>query len=340
MSAAHDEKWVLDYWRNKNEAAICTLVPESWTYHNKPEHEMMELAAEVISSWDTSDPTLPPCLDPNFGTFTMALPWGGEVVEQEDSYDYIKPVSDSIDEILDIVPSDNPHLERAIRVYRAVCERTGRRDIRFMSPDHQGVLSTAAMIMDQSALFMAMMTEPEKVHRFLDRVCAANLSFIRGLIEGAGRLDGNFWPPIWLPHSVGIMVVEDMMPLMSGPLYKEFGLPYLKRYADEFGGVFFHCCGRWTQHMQNLAEADLNLLGFEYHHPFVSLEDIQAHFDDAVVVPMLGIVDEQSYPDYRTFARHLIAMRKDGVRLWFASSVERGLRPEEMLSLTESPGSG
>jgi uroporphyrinogen-III decarboxylase len=263
----------------------------------------------------------------------MALPWGGEVVEQENSYPYIKPVSDDIDRILGIVPGENPHCMRAVQAYRAVCEQTGRTDIRFMSPDHQGVLSTAAMIMDQSALFMAMLTDPDRVHRLLQRVSEANISFIKGLIEGAGRLDGNFWPSMWLPHTVGITVIEDMMPLLSTNLYKEFGLPYLRRYSDEFGGVFIHCCGCWTHHMRLLAESDINILGFEYLHPHVTFDDIQAHFGDIVVVPTLSAVGDHGYPNYQSFARDLLAKRKDSVRLWFASSTGRGLRPEELNAL-------
>jgi len=311
------------YWMDKKDPCIRTVVRNACGYHLKSEPEMAAIAAEVIRSWDESGATLPPCYEPNLGTFTMALPWGGKVVAAQDSYSHIEPASRDIDEILDIHPAENPHADMAVRVYKAICEKTGRTDIRFMTPDHQGTLSTAAMVMDQTDLFVAMHTMPDKVHQLLDRICESNIAFVQRLINETGRVDGNFWPQIWVPHSIGIVVVEDMMPLMSADLYKEFGIPYLERYSDAFGGVFFHCCGEWRHHMSNLAESDVNLLGFEYHHPHTTFDDIQDHFDDVVVVPFINWAsDHAGYEDVESFRNDLIAKRRDGIRLWFADCEE------------------
>jgi len=117
-----------------------------------------------------------------------------------------------------------------------------------MTPDFQGVLNTASMIMDQTAFLTDIALAPNKVHKFLDCVYETNVEFFRQLLEKTGRIDGCFWPPVWLPADIGIMVIEDMMPFLSAESYKEFGIPYLKRLSDEFGGVFFHCCGKCSSY--------------------------------------------------------------------------------------------
>ena len=315
---------------------MVTIVPSPVEYHRKPETECVKIASEIIRSWEKSGSTLLACFEPNFGTFTMALPWGGKIIGGGDTYQHIQAVSDNIDEILDIELSDNPHIERAVRTYRDVCENTGNNNIRFMTPDFQGVLNTAAMIMDQSALMMAMITAPDKVHQFLDKVYDANITFFKQLLSSIGHIDGNFWPPIWLPHTVGVMVIEDMMPMLSPDLYKEFGLPYLKRFSDEFGGVFFHICGRWSHHMKNLAESGINILGFEYHHPHATLDQINEYFDDVVVVPFLDGYIDTEYPDVLSFTKALLAKRKKSISLWFAGYDDLNWPVEEIQALIES----
>jgi len=183
---------------------------------------------------------------------------------------------------------------------------------------------------------MAMITDPDKVHKFLDRVYDANIAFFRQLLRGTGRIDGNFWPPIWLPHTIGIMTIEDMMPMLSPDMYKEFGLPYLKRFADEFGGVFFHICGRWEQHMKNLAESGINILGFEYHHPHATFDQIMEYFDDVLVVPILDGYIQTEYQDMLSFAKDLLAKRKKGICLWFAGYDDLNWPVKEMRSMIDA----
>ena len=41
----------------------------------------------------------------------------------------------------------------------------------------------------------------------------------------------------------GISVSDDETILLSPGLFEEFGLPYLNRISDAFGGLYYHCCG-------------------------------------------------------------------------------------------------
>ena len=165
---------------------------------------------------------------------------------------------------------------------------------------------------------VAMYEQPDKVHRFLDTVCDSNIRYMRTLLEKAGRVDGNIWPYVWLPHRLGVMLTADMMPLLSPELYKEFGLPPLKRLSDEFGGLFIHCCGQWARHAANLAESGVKIRGIEFHHPFTALEEIQDYFPDTVLVPYLANFVETAYADWASFVEAMLKVRRPRTRLCFA----------------------
>ncbi len=76
----------------------------------------------------------------------------------------------------------------------------------------------------------------------------------RAMMLGMGPLCGMGWPYNWLPDDLGVVFTEDLMPLLSPELYREFGVPYLKRLADTFGGAFIHCCGEFEQHLPALVD--------------------------------------------------------------------------------------
>jgi len=118
------------YWKGEGKPCMATIVPSPVCYHRQPDAESIRIASEVINSREKSACGLPPCFEANFGTFTMALPWGGKVIGKEGCYHHIEAVSDNIDEVLAVRPGVNPHLERAVKIYKSVCSQTGRADIR------------------------------------------------------------------------------------------------------------------------------------------------------------------------------------------------------------------
>ena len=163
-----------------------------------------------------------------------------------------------------------------------------------------------------------MMEEPDKVHAFLDRVCATNLQFMRELRLEIGRADGNIWPYLWLPGRFGVGITEDMMPLLGVDAYREFGIPYLRRIADEFNGVFIHCCGEWARHAPTLASSGILIRGMEFHHPFTRFEDIREPLRGTVFVPYFAGFKSSEFPDYPSYLRSLFAIRRPGDRIAIA----------------------
>lgn len=204
---------ITDFWRKRNLPVALTCIPEP-TYRQKTPEQMVAGATEAIGNWEASGSNLPPVFMPDFGTVTMAKPWGGRVVKTDDGQIFIHPVSTDIEAVLDIEPRRNPDIDLAVDLYNEVCRRTGRSDIRFVTPDFQGVLGTAGQVMKEEELLIAMYTHPAKVHAFLDLVCRRSIEFIEEFKRRIGHIDGGIWPYIWLPDEIGVVITEDMMPLL------------------------------------------------------------------------------------------------------------------------------
>jgi len=308
---------IYDFWNKREPKVVYSYVPEP-TYRQKDPPQMQRQAAEIIANWDASGANCPPVFMPDFGTVTTAKPFGGKVVRSSDGAQiFIEPAAETIDQALAIEPTPNPDVDQAVRIYRELCWMTRRHDIRFVTPDFQGPLNTAAQIVKQDEFLIALYTEPKKVHAFLDRVTDTLIEFIRRL-QSQLRMDGGCWPYIWLPREFGVVITEDLMPLLSPELYAEFGVPYLKRISDTFGGVFVHSCGQWTHNAKVLAESGIHLLGLDFCYPYATIETIQDTLPGLVLQPGFEFYKAVEYPDFPSYVEGMIAKRRGDTCLWFA----------------------
>ena len=329
---------IRDFWRTRQPTCVYTYVPEP-IYRQKPPEEMVRLAVDIIGNWEATGANCPPVFIPDFGTVTLAKPWGGQVVTTSDGQIFIEPVSDNIDAVLDIAPGPNPDVELAVQLYREIVRQTGRQDIRFVAPDFQGSLGTAVQIMEQAAFLMAMHTEPEKVHRLLDLVTTRNIQFMKD-VQARLHVDGGAWPYIWLPQEVGIVVTEDLMPLLSPATYREFGLPCLRRLSGEFGGLFLHSCGQWTHQAPVLAESGLPLLGIDFCYPYAKLEQIQVTLPGLVLQPGFEFFKTSEHADFPAFIDAMIRERRGDTVLWPAMNSNPLWKFDEVRRVLDRHGIG
>jgi len=301
-----------NYW-SPDGPEVILLISHEPSYRQLPLAEIGQAAATHAREWMSlygHGVNLPPAFFADFGTITMAKPWGGRVEISSEGRPFIHPAAQSLEEALEIEPVENPDLAESLALFETVRE----------APDFQGVLNTAALVLDQEALLSGMIEEPELVHRFLDRVCEVNLKFMTRLQAAAGRTDGNIWPYIWLPAQFGVGITEDMMPLLGVDAYREFGVPYLKRIANAFNGVFIHCCGEWARHAPTLAGSGITIRGVEFHHPFTRFDDLRHTLPGAVVVPFYAAFKSNEFPDQPAFVRDLLTRREKGQRLAIATT--------------------
>ena len=269
-----------------------------------------------------------PSLFADFGTISVARYWGGRVVPPKaGAMIYIEPAAQSVAEALELTPRpvDDPDMDaaRALRLFDQVGRELGTDALWLRTPDMQGVLNTAGLIVNQEELLMAMYDEPDAVHRLLDRVCDFLIEFARYLCaQSDDRVCGNIWPYTFMPGEFGVSLTEDLMPLLPPDLYREFGIPYLKRIDEALGGLHIHCCGAWGRHAQALAEAGLTMRAVECHYPATPITDLAALPAGTVLVPYLIDHKQNDFASLTDYWRWLLDNAPATTRFWFAAPTD------------------
>jgi len=317
------------YWRGERTGPILSVVAEP-TYRQMLDLEQPNLdavadAAVACIRADTAsgEAFVVPTVYADFGTISTARLYGGKVLPPRDgSKIHIEPAIHQPEELagLRACAFEASDFQLAIDLYHRVCDRLESRDVFLRTPDFQGPMNTLALVMDQQELLIAMYTEPAAVHAALEAVTTTLIDYHRRLRRelGGGKVIGSIWPYTILPEAMGASLTQDMMPLLSPDLYREFEIPCLRRIAEAFGGLQIHCCGRYGQHLSALKASGLPIRGLEFHHPFTPFADIHAVFgDDIVYVPYL-FGECKDYPDYVAFAAELLKQGTPKTRFWFA----------------------
>ena len=274
-----------------------------------------------------------PSIFPDFGTVSVPRHWGGAVTYAADSGNpYIQPVAQTVAEALAVRPrpvhDSGMDAARAVRLYQALGA-----DAWFRTPDMQGTLNTAGMVVQQEELLMGMVSEPELVRTFLDQVSDFILELWQWQRRECGdRLCGNIWPYTFFPADLGISLTEDLMPLLSPALYAEFGIPVLQKINRVAGGLQIHCCGEWGRHAPALAAAGLRLRAIEFHFPFTKIEELAPLADGTVFVPYIALDKQTRFRSLVEYWRWLLNETDDRHRFWFASCEDT---PEQREFVTE-----
>jgi len=211
---------------------------------------------------------LVPALCPTLGVIAVPSAFGAEVVWWENDFPAVRPlIGDRPGKVRELARPrlTDGELGRILDYTRVFLERTaGRMPIRL--GDIQGPLDNAALIFGHTAFLEALITSPREVHRLLDMITDLMIEFAaaqRGIVRAAGAefVPSAFQP--WLPDGRGISVANDVAVMLSPGLHDEFGVPYLNRLSDAFGGVYIPSCGDWT-HLFASLEKVRGLRGLEF----------------------------------------------------------------------------
>jgi len=265
-----------------------------------------------------------PAFFADFGTVSTAKHWGGTPrFDSTGGNIFIDPVARTLDEALAIepLPVDHPAMDgpRAMRLYRALCNRLETDSIWLRTPDLQGPLNTAGLVLNQEELLIAMYTDPGRVHEFLAKVTDLLIRYARYFNEQSGhRVCGFIWPYTFFPCDLGVSLTEDLMPLLPAELYAEFGVPCLRRLAGAFGRVHIHCCGDWGRHAKALKESGVPVAAVEFHYPFTRIEELQCLAGETVFIPYISLSKQDRFKSQGEYYRHLLDSTDDSHRYWFA----------------------
>ena len=260
-----------------------------------------------------------PAFSPDFGTISTAKYWGGSYgFDSTGGNIFIRPVQDHLDHLdaLNPLPVDDPSMDayKAIEIYHALSDMLQTDHLWLRTSDMQGVLNTAGLIVNQEELWMAMLSEPEKVTPFLDKVTEFLIRYAMYFrSQSNNKVCGNIWPYSALPSSIGWSITEDMMPLMSADLYRDFGLPYLRRISEAMGQLLVHCCGQYARHVPNIISSGIEFAGFEHHESFTSLESLRQLWGKTVLIPVSGAGFNHS----AEYFEYCLSNTPSDTRFWF-----------------------
>ncbi|GAG99342.1 unnamed protein product, partial [marine sediment metagenome] len=135
------------------------------------------------------------------------------------------------------------------RVYKRVFDTLSffEKETGFQIPvgatDPQGPLDVASLIWNNNDFLTACILNKKEVHHLLNIITEAFIEFYTMQYE---ILKNPAFPVHSFPlidSNDGISVSDDETILLSPGLFEEFGLPYLNRISDAFGGLYYHCCG-------------------------------------------------------------------------------------------------
>ncbi len=317
---------IKSFWDGEGRVMF-SLNTSEYNYRQNFDHdEICRLAPLNIAAVDKMPGCNMPCFFPDFGTVSTAKYWGGKTFfPHDDSHDiFIEPVAKSVDEAMNITPKavDAPDMDAAIAInmYKQVSAAMKTDKLWLRTPDFQGTLNTASLIMDQEEMMMAMYTEPEKLHQLLDQICNFLIDYFNYLKRESGnRVCGNIWPYTFFPSDLGASFTEDFMPLISAAEYKEFGLPYVERMSEAFGAVHIHCCGDWGRHAENLYNSKAKIKAAEFHYPCTRIEEIEILNENTVFIPYI-ILDHQDNKEFSStieYYDHLLTNSSPQTRFWF-----------------------
>ncbi|MDW7657152.1 MAG: uroporphyrinogen decarboxylase family protein [Bacillota bacterium] len=319
------KKFLRDVWSGKEKTVYSAFRSEpAYRQLDDPVEMAHKAARNILLNAEVPGFNIPRILA-DFSTVSMPAYWGGERYKPVGGCVGIRPVIENAADVGKARPTDatGGDVKKAVRLWRTVSKelQTNRLPCSFI--DIQGPLNTAAMLWKQDEFMMAMIYEPVTVHMLLEQVTEQLIRIIKAMIAEIGLMSGPLWPYIWLPTDIGVGIIEDYMPLISPKLYREFSIPYVQRISEAFGGVFIHCCGTYEHQLDNLAHSQINILGMEFHYPYVKPETIfQAFGSSTVIVPMLGPHGRAEFPDQADYILFLKRRRLSETRLWFLLSPE------------------
>lgn len=323
---AQNLETVRRFWQG-NGRFLISLFPTQNDYRQK--YDLSEMLLNTPSHLENMA-RLPginlPSIWYDWGTVSNASHWGGEI--QFDSLGkniFIQPAAQTVDQALALTPRpvDDPDMDahHALQFYKTILQQLKTSHLWMRTADMQGPLNTAGQIVNQEEFYVAMMNEPAKVHALLEKVTQFLIDLFHYYqSETNGQLCGSIWPYTFYPIDLGISFTEDLMPLLSKKMYREFGIPCLKQLEEAFGALHIHCCGSYGHHVDTLAKANLNISALEFFYPMTTLEMLAPLADHVVLVPNILLVKQDRFTSVTEYYRHLIKTSPANYRFWFACS--------------------
>ncbi len=175
----------------------------------------------------------------------------------------------------------------------------------------RGPLNVAGFLMTIPEFFVAVKTEPERIHRLLDKTTELVIRWLEAQAEAAGEIGG-------------ILVLDDICGFFSEEEYLEFAHPRLKRIFDHFSVPvkMFHndnFGNRYTT-FPHIADLGVNLFNYSYQ---AELGEAAALLGPKVAIlgslPPLDLLTRGTPKEIAEAVGALLASRPEGCRLMLSA---------------------
>jgi len=151
-----------------------------------------------------------------------------------------------------------PFVLNRLRLNRHRIEGMGHK-IRFSVS--RGPLNIAAHIMGTTEFLMAMLTDPDRIHKMLVLITDFLVEWHDLQKKTIDSIDG-------------ILILDDLIGFIDPDQFREFGLPYLKTlYNRKVSVKFLHNDAQWQSSAEFLPEAGINLFNMAFD---ASLNELKA----------------------------------------------------------------
>lgn len=219
------------------------LYPRHEIFFSTEKNLIMQLANIVLTLRHKTDYV--PYLDPFEGVTVLAEAFGCPVEVPKNGDPMVR--SPIIKDLRDVYSIKKPSKEN--EVYKKIFNTLDyfQKETEFKIPvgatDPQGPLNVASLIVDNNSFLVACITNKKEIHHLLNIVTEAFIEFYSMQYD---LLKNPAFPVHSFPlvnSNDGISISDDEAILLSPDLFEEFGLPYLNKISDAFGGLYYHCCG-------------------------------------------------------------------------------------------------
>ncbi len=219
------------------------LYPRHEIFYSPEKNLIMQLANIILTLEHKTDYV--PYLDPFEGVTILSEAFGCTIKIPDNGDPYVRnPIINNINDVYNIKKpdKDNDVYKRIFNTLNFFEKKTGFQ-IPVGATDPQGPLNIASLILDNNDFLVACIKNKKEIHYLLNIVTDAFIEFYTMQYD---MLKNPAFPVHSFPlinSNDGISVSDDEAILLSPDLFEEFGLPYLDRISDAFGGLYYHCCG-------------------------------------------------------------------------------------------------
>jgi uroporphyrinogen decarboxylase len=217
-------------------------------------------------------------------------------------------------------------LSKLRRLHGPLLER-GRR-IRIIAA--RGPLNVAGFLMSIPELCVAVKTDPDRVHRLLDKTTELVIRWLEAQAEAVGEVGG-------------ILLLDDICGFFSEEEYLEFAHPRLKSIFDHFSVPvkMFHndnFGNRYTT-FPHIADLGVNLFNYSYQ---ADLREAWKQLGPKVAIlgslPPLDLLTRGAPGDITQATRELLSARPEGCRLMLSAGggASPGMPKENLLAMLQA----